>query len=288
MNSFAIESFFHQETFTWSHILVDKATNKAAIVDPVLDYRPEDGHITTEFADQLLSYVAEHQLQLEYLLETHIHADHLSAGDYLRQQTQAKIVVGENVSLIQQTFSKIYNEASSFPVDGRQFDILVGDNDVLQLGQTSIKVLSTPGHTPACVSYLVNNDAVFIGDTLFMSDTGSARCDFPAGDAGTLYDSVQKLFALGDEVVMYLCHDYPPTGRALAATETVGQQRQHNIHLGQKISRAEFIKIRTQRDAGLSKPRLILPSLQVNIRAGALPEAEDNGVRYLKVPLNLI
>lgn len=222
------------------------------------------------------------------ILETHIHADHLSAGDYLRQRTQAPIVVGNKVGQIQKTFSKVFNESSDFAVDGRQFDKLVGEGDVLLLGKTSIRVLNTPGHTPACVSYIVNDRIVFIGDTLFMNDTGSARCDFPAGDAGTLYDSVQKLYALGDHVIMYLCHDYPPHGRDVQATISVAKQRQHNIHIHQGISRDEFIAVRNERDASLNKPRLILPSLQVNIRAGALPEAESNGVSYLKVPINLI
>lgn len=288
MNSFVVKSFFHQDTSTWAHILADKESKRAAVIDPVLDYRTEDGHVSTEFADKLLDYMAKEQLMLSYILETHIHADHLSAGDYLRQRTQAPIVVGNKVGQIQKTFSKVFNESSDFAVDGRQFDKLVGEGDVLLLGKTSIRVLNTPGHTPACVSYIVNDRIVFIGDTLFMNDTGSARCDFPAGDAGTLYDSVQKLYALGDHVIMYLCHDYPPHGRDVQATISVAKQRQHNIHIHQGISRDEFIAVRNERDASLNKPRLILPSLQVNIRAGALPEAESNGVSYLKVPINLI
>ena len=288
MNTFNVESFFHVETSTWSHVVYDRETKHAAIIDPVLDYRPEDGHVSTNFADQLLVFIEKNALNLKYLIETHIHADHLSAGAYLREKTQASIVVSKNITQIQRTFSDVFNEPEDFPLDARQFDRLVEEGDCLVLGENTVmRVLETPGHTPACVSFLVNEQAVFIGDTLFMSDTGSARCDFPAGDAGTLYDSVQKLFALKDEVVMYLCHDYPPQGRAVKAWQRVGEQRAQNIHLANK-TREEFIALREARDAQLAKPRLILPSLQVNIRAGDFPEPESNGVSYLKVPLNLL
>lgn len=288
MSSFSVESFFHHETSTWTHVLYDLESKQAAIFDPVLDYRAEDGHISTEFADAILDYVAKEQLTLKYLIETHIHADHLSAGSYLREKSAAKIVVGKHIDLIQRTFSEIFNEGENFPVDGSQFDLLVDEGDALDLGETQLTVLNTPGHTPACVSFVVNKSAVFIGDTLFMSDTGSARCDFPAGDAEVLYDSVQKLYQLGDEVRMYLCHDYVTEGREVQPYTTVGEQRLHNIHLHQGIDKEDFVALRTERDASLAKPRLILPSLQVNIRAGALPHAENNGVVYLKVPINLI
>ena len=288
MDTFSVINFFHQDTSSWTHILVDLETRYAAIIDPVLDYRPEDGTLSSQFADGLLDYVAREQLTIKYLFDTHIHADHLTAASYLRDKCAAPIVIGKNVCLVQQKFSEVFNESKKFAVDGSQFDRLVDEDEVLELGNTRIRILNTPGHTPACISLLVNEQAVFVGDTLFMPDVGSARCDFPDGDAATLYESVHKLYQLADDVVMYLCHDYPPSDRAVAAKVTVREQKQHNIHLNMNVELDQFVEQREQRDATLAKPRLMLPALQINIRAGSLPYAEDNGVAYLKVPINFL
>lgn len=288
MSTASISSHLHEDTFTWSHILVDNATAQAAIVDPVLDFDQKSGRTSTASADALLAELQARALTLVYILETHAHADHLSAADYLRQATGARIVIGQPILQVQETFRQIFNEDNSFRADGHQFDVLVRDGDELPLGESRIRVMNTPGHTPACISYVVNDRDVFVGDTLFMPDVGTARCDFPGGDAGTLYDSVQRLLALGDDVQLHLCHDYPPAQRAYQSSTRVAEQKAANIHVREGISRDEFIRMRTRRDATLDMPRLILPSLQVNIRAGALPTAEDNGVAYLKLPLNLL
>ncbi len=288
MAKIKIKSFFHTDTSTWSHVLTDTASLKAAIIDPVLDFEQNNGHTSTESADELLAYIEEQQLDLDYILETHAHADHLSAGDYLRTKTGAQIVIGKLITQVQTTFAKLYNETNDFLTDGSQFDVLLSAGEQLALGESLIQVIDTPGHTPACVSLLVNDTDVFIGDTLFMPDTGTARCDFPGGDAGVLYDSIQRLFALDDQVNMHLCHDYPPEERKPVSVVTVAEQKANNIHVRTGISREEFIRIRTERDATLAKPRLILPSLQVNIRAGALPKPEANGISYLKIPLNTL
>jgi len=282
----SIQSYFHEDTFTATHLVVDKASGEALIVDPVMDFDQKSGNTGFEFIDQILADAEG--LKLTYVLETHAHADHLSAGGYIRQRTGAKVVIGKPITQVQSTFAKIFNEGPEFKSDGHQFDLLVNEGDELQLGENTIRVLATPGHTPACVSYVLNDSDVFIGDTLFMPDVGSARCDFPGGDAATLYQSVQKLLNLGDAVLMHLCHDYPPEGREIQTSITVAKQKAENIHLGNNTSEADFIALRTSRDKQLQVPRLILPSLQVNIRAGALPEAEDNGISYLKMPLNLL
>lgn len=288
MANIKIKSFFHEDTSTWSHVITDVASLKTAIIDPVLDYEQSSGHTFTESADELLAYIKDQQLDLDYILETHAHADHLSAGDYLRTKTGAQIVIGKLITQVQTTFAKLYNEPTDFLVNGSQFDVLLSAGEQLALGESLIQVIDTPGHTPACVSLLVNDTDVFIGDTLFMPDTGTARCDFPGGDAGVLYDSIQRLFALDDQVNMHLCHDYPPEERKPVSVVTVAEQKANNIHVRTGISREEFIRIRTERDATLAKPRLILPSLQVNIRAGALPKPEANGISYLKIPLNTL
>lgn len=288
MANIKIKSFFHTDTSTWTHLVTDKDSLKTAVIDPVLDFEQSSGRATTESADEVLAYLSENQLDLDYILETHAHADHLSAGDYLRQQSGAPIVIGQQITQVQGTFARLYNEPADFKLDGSQFDILLQEGEQLALGNSLIRVMDTPGHTPACVSFLVNDTDVFIGDTLFMPDTGTARCDFPEGDAGVLYDSIQKLFQLDGRVNMHLCHDYPPADRAPVSTVTVAEQKADNVHVGGQVSREAFIRIRTERDATLAKPKLILPSLQVNIRAGALPKAEANGVSYLKLPLNAL
>ena len=283
-----IQSYFHGDTNTFTHVLTDMASGQCAIIDPVLDYDAKSGRTATVFIDQILADIAESASSLIYVLETHAHADHLTSAAYIRQHTGAKIVIGQKITGIQQVFSGIFNEDDSFCTDGSQFDILLAAEDEITLGETHIRAIATPGHTPACVTYLVDNTDAFIGDTLFMADTGTARCDFPGGDASTLYDSVQTIFGLGDEVILHLCHDYPPTERAVCSSVTVAEQKADNIHVGGKNTRESFIALRTKRDAGLAVPRLILPSLQVNIRAGEFPAPENNGVSYLKIALNKI
>lgn len=283
-----IESFFHEDTFTFTHLLTDKATGQCALIDPVLDFDQKSGRTGTAFIDDVLLQIRDRGLNLVYVLETHAHADHLTSAHYIRQQTGAKVVIGSPITTVQATFKKIFNEGERFTPDGRHFDVLLPDGAALQLGETSIRAMATPGHTPACMSLVVDGTDVFVGDTIFMPDVGSARCDFPGGDAGTLFDSVQRVLALGDDVVLHLCHDYPPEGRPVQSSVTVAEQKAGNIHMQSGISRDDFIHMRKARDATLEMPRLILPSLQVNIRAGGMPEAEDNGVSYLKLPLNLL
>ena len=285
--SHTIQSYIHEDTSTFTHLLVDDGSLSCAIVDPVLDYDPKSGKTDTGFIDRILDDIASRGLNLKLVLETHAHADHLTSAAYIREKTGANIVIGQKIKGIQKTFASIFNEAEDFRPDGSQFDILLGDGAELMLGDTRIKSMATPGHTPACASYLINDTDVFVGDTLFMPDVGTARCDFPGGDAGTLYDSIRKLLSLGDDVLLHMCHDYPPESRAeLRSAVTVGEQRRDNIHVSDDHSRDDFISMRTERDSGLAMPRLIFPSLQVNIRAGDFPAPENNGVSYLKVPLN--
>lgn len=284
--SYQIESYFHQETSTFTHVLWDVKSGDCAVVDPVLDFDSKAGKTATVFIDQILANIDQQDLFIKYVMETHAHADHLSSAAYIRRKTGAKIVIGAPIAGIQKAFSSIFNEGSVLKVDGSQFDILLNDGEILYLGETRIQSMATPGHTPACASYIIEQHDVFVGDTLFMPDVGTARCDFPGGDAGTLFDSVQRVLELGDEVVLHMCHDYPPAHRDVCSSVTVAEQRRNNIHVGDQYSREDFIRMRNERDAGLEMPRLIFPSLQVNIRAGDLPEAENNGVRYLKIPIN--
>lgn len=286
--SMQIKEFFHQDTSTYSYVVADSKTKCCAIIDSVLDYDAASGRTATVAADELVAYVKQQGLTVEWLLETHVHADHLSAAPYLKQQLGGLLAIGEHILEVQEVFGKLFNAGTEFARDGRQFDRLFKDGDVFAIGQLKARVLHTPGHTPACVSYVIE-DAVFVGDTLFMPDYGTARCDFPGGDAQTLYQSIQKLFALPDETRMYMCHDYKAPGREeYLFLTTVGDERQNNIHVHQGVSEQEFVTMRTERDAGLSMPRLILPSVQVNMRAGELPPEEDNGVSYLKIPLNAV
>ena len=286
--SMQIKEFFHQDTSTYSYVVTDSKTKCCAIIDSVLDYDAASGRTATVAADELVAYVKQQGLTVEWLLETHVHADHLSAAPYLKQQLGGLLAIGEHILEVQEVFGKLFNAGTEFARDGSQFDRLFKDGDVFAIGQLKARVLHTPGHTPACVSYVIE-DAVFVGDTLFMPDYGTARCDFPGGDAQTLYQSIQKLFALPDETRMYMCHDYKAPGREeYLFLTTVGEERQNNIHVHQGVSEQEFVTMRTERDAGLSMPRLILPSVQVNMRAGELPPEEDNGVSYLKIPLNAV
>ncbi|NNE58447.1 MAG: MBL fold metallo-hydrolase [Hellea sp.] len=283
-----VNSFFDPETSTVSYVVSDPETRRAAIIDSVLNYDAAAGRTSTSSADEIIDHVRENELAIDWILETHAHADHLSAATYLRAQLGGKIAIGEHIPDIQNVFSKLFNFDGSLKRDGSQFDHLFADGDEFKIGTLEGTIIFTPGHTPACISYHIG-DAVFVGDTLFMPDYGTARCDFPGGDAATLYNSVQRLFALPDDTRMFLCHDYLPEGRDIYIWETiVGQQKSSNIHINEKITKAEFVAMRNARDAKLEMPRLILPSIQVNIRAGELPEPEDNGTRYLKIPLNAV
>lgn len=280
-----VRAFFHEPTNTVSYLVWDASTKRAAIIDGVLDFDASSGRTGTHSAEAILEAVREAGVSVAWILETHVHADHLTAAPFLKQATGAPIVIGEHVRAVQKAFKQIYNLADLTP-DGRPFDRLVADGEALPLGELEIKVLHTPGHTPACVSYLIG-DAVFVGDTLFMPDYGTARADFPGGDARTLYRSIQKLLALPDATRMFLCHDYKAPGRDEYRWETTVADERHNVHLAACLSEDEFVRMREARDATLSTPKLLLPSIQVNMRAGRLPPAEENGVSYLRIPVRL-
>jgi glyoxylase-like metal-dependent hydrolase (beta-lactamase superfamily II) len=281
-----VRAFFHEPTFTVSYLVWDPETKRAAIIDSALDFDQKSGRTGTHSAEAILAAVAEEGVEVDWLLETHAHADHLSAAPFLKQSTGAPIVIGENIRTVQKVFKDVFN-LGYVTADGRPFDKLVADGETLSLGAFEIQVLHTPGHTPACVSYLIG-DAVFIGDTMFMPDYGTARADFPGGDARTLYRSIQKLLALPENTRVFLCHDYKAPGRdAFAWETTIGEERAKNIHLVNK-SEDDFVALREARDKTLDMPVLILPSIQVNIRAGELPPPEDNGVRYLKLPIDAL
>ena len=282
-----VTAFFDEPTFTVSYVVVDPATKKAAIVDSVLDYDLASGRTKTESADEVIEFIKREGLELEWILETHVHADHLSAAPYIKERLGGKIAIGSNITVVQETFGKIFNAGTEFERDGSQFDALFRDGDVFHLGTINARAIHTPGHTPACMTYLIG-DAGFVGDTMFMPDYGTARADFPGGDAHTLYKSIQKIFALPDATRLFMCHDYKAPGRDEYRWETtVGDEKKSNIHVHDGISEEEFVAMRTARDKTLSMPRLILPSVQVNMRAGELPPAEDNGVHYLKMPINV-
>lgn len=284
-----VEAFFDPATFTYSYVVSDPATKRCAIVDSVLDYDPAAGRTSHASADRLIAYVREQGLTVEWLLETHVHADHLSAAPYLQRELGGKLAIGDQITVVQNTFGKLFNAGTEFAVDGSQFDHLFHDGDTFKVGNIEARAIHTPGHTPACMTYVIG-DAAFIGDTLFMPDYGTARCDFPGGDARVLYRSIRKLFEqLPDETRMFMCHDYKAPGREEYLYETtIGEQRAHNVHVRESISEDEFVAMRNARDATLDMPTLILPSVQVNMRAGHLPPAEDNGTRYLKIPLDVL
>jgi glyoxylase-like metal-dependent hydrolase (beta-lactamase superfamily II) len=282
-----VHGFFDPATNTVSYVVHDPATKAAAIIDPVLDFTPRNGRTNTASADRLLAHVESHGLDLKWLLETHAHADHLSAAHYLRGKTSAPVVIGAAITQVQAIFADLF-ELDETARDGTAFDRLVSEGDHLPLGALDIVVMHTPGHTPACVSYLIG-DAVFVGDTLFMPDYGTARADFPGGDARTLYRSIRKLLALPDSMRLFTGHDYPPEGRPEPAWEaSVAEHKARNIHVNQTIGEDDFVSMRETRDKGLAAPLLILPSLQVNVRAGALPPPTDAGHVFLKLPLNAI
>ena len=278
--------FFDGATHTISYVVSDPATGACAIIDSVLDYQAASGRTTTQSADQIIAAVSARGLTVEWIIDTHVHADHLSAAPYLREKLGGRVAIGAAITEVQKVFGEVFNAGAAFRHDGHQFDHLFQDGEPYRVGDIAARALHTPGHTPACMSHLIG-DALFVGDTLFMPDFGTARCDFPGGDAGQLYDSIQTLLALPDSTRMFLCHDYKAPGRdAFAWETTVGAQKHENIHVGGGAGRADFVAMRTARDATLAMPALILPSVQVNMRAGDLPPAEDNGRRYLKIPLN--
>ena len=288
-----IESFLHDDTETYTHVLIDDQSHAeklpCAIIDPVLDYDHKSGHTSTESVDKVIDYVRAQNLLVQYIIETHAHADHLSAAPYVKKQVGGALVIGKYITTVQDIFKDVFNLDTSFKTDASQFDKLTEEGMVFKLGDIDITAMHVPGHTPADMAYVARqNDksAVFVGDTLFAPDVGTARCDFPGGDAGTLYDSIQKILALPDNTEAYLCHDYPPEGREHSPVTTVAKQKADNKHVHDGVSREAFIKMRTERDATLDMPRLIIPAVQVNIDAGKLPEPENNGVRYLKVPIN--
>lgn len=282
-----VKAFFDPATWTVSYVVFDAPGGHCALVDSVLDYDPKSGRTRTDSANQLIAFVREQNLMVDWILETHAHADHLSAAPYLRKHLGGKIAIGGKITQVQNVFKGIFHLEPEFATNGSQFDHLFEDGDTFAIGTLQAQALSVPGHTPACMAYQVG-DAVFVGDTLFMPDVGTARCDFPGGNAHTLYQSVRKLLSLPPETRLFMCHDYPPEGRAAQWECTVADQRARNIHVHDGVSEAEFVAMRTKRDAGLAMPVLILPSVQVNIRAGELPPPEANGVSYLKIPLNAL
>lgn len=278
--------FFHNDSCTWSYVVHDPATRQAAIVDPVLDFDAKSGRTATISAQSLVDHARAHGLDVRWILETHAHADHLSAGHWLKSQfPDATLAIGEGIRTVQKTFRQIFNLGEHFPVDGSQFDRLFADGERFAIGRLEAEVVAVPGHTNDSVAYRIG-DALFVGDSIFMPDGGTARCDFPGGDAHTLYRSIQRLFALPDDTRVFVCHDYAPGDRAYACETTIAAQKAGNIHVGDGIDEDTFVALRTARDATLAMPALLLPSVQVNIRAGRLPEPEDNGVRYLKLPID--
>lgn len=281
-----VESFFDPQTNTISYVVKDPGSHSCAVIDSVMDLNYAAGRITFEHADTIIAYIKKHNLELEWLIETHVHADHLSAAPYIQSQLGGKIGIGDQITVVQDTFGKVFNEGTEFQRDGSQFDRLFKDGDSYEIGGLTAFTIHTPGHTPACMVHVIG-DATFVGDTLFMPDGGSARADFPGGDAGTLFDSIQKVLSLPDDMRLFMCHDYGPGGRDIMWETTVAEEKAENIHVGGGKSRDAFIKYREARDATLDVPRLILPSLQVNMRAGEVPKTKD-GKQMLKVPVNAI
>jgi glyoxylase-like metal-dependent hydrolase (beta-lactamase superfamily II) len=282
-----VHGIFDPATWTVTYVVYQRDGGACAIIDSVLDYDPKSGRTSHASADLAVHFVQAHNLQVKWILETHAHADHLTAAPYLKEKLGGQIGIGANITAVQQVFKKVFNLESEFKTDGSQFDVLLKPGHSIALDDAAGDILDVPGHTPACVAYQFG-DAVFVGDTLFMPDVGTARCDFPGGDAKTLFASVQKLLCLPDDTRLFMCHDYPPIDRSIAFESNVADQRTHNIHVRAGVSEAEFVAMRIQRDASLEMPNLIMPSVQVNIRAGELPVAEANGTRYLKIPLNTL
>ncbi len=282
-----IKGFFDDQTSTISYVVHENIEKKCAVIDSVLDFDYSSGDIDYVNADKIISYVDQNKLNVEWLIETHVHADHLSASPYIQKKLGGKIGISEKISDIQNIFGKTFNAGTEFQRDGSQFDKLFKDNDEYKIGNIICKVINTPGHTPACTAHVIGN-SIFVGDTLFMPDLGSARADFPGGDARQLYRSIQKILSYPDETRIFVCHDYPPSSREVKWSTTVGEQKENNVHVKTSILEDEFVKIREARDKTLNMPKLIIPSIQVNMRAGNLPPPEDNGSVYIKVPINSI
>ena len=282
-----VNGFYDKQTSTISYVVSDNSSKKCAVIDSVLDFDYSSGSIEYTNADKIISFINEKDWEVEWLIETHVHADHLSASPYIQKQLGGKIGISEKISEIQDIFGKTFNAGSEFQRDGSQFDKLFKNNDVYKIGQISCQVIDTPGHTPACTAHVIE-DSIFVGDTMFMPDLGSARADFPGGDARLLYKSIQKILTYPDETKLFVCHDYPPETRNVMWSTTVGEQKIRNIHINETINEDEFVKIREDRDKTLNMPQLIIPSIQVNMRAGNLPPPEDNGSIYIKVPINNI
>ncbi len=283
-----VTTFFDEYTFTASYVVKDPNSNKVAIIDSVLDFDYASGHTDTKSADKIIAFIKENGLEVDWILETHVHADHLSAAPYLQEKLGGKIGIGDHITIVQNTFGKIFNAGTEFQRDGSQFDALFKEGDSFHIGQMRADVLHTPGHTPACLTYVIG-DAAFVGDTLFMPDFGTARCDFPGGSAEVMWESIQKILSLPDETRIFVGHDYKAPGRDYFAWEsTVKEEKEKNIHVGGGKTKEDFIRMRTERDKQLAMPRLIIPSIQVNMRAGHMPPAEDNGTVYLKVPVNVL
>jgi glyoxylase-like metal-dependent hydrolase (beta-lactamase superfamily II) len=290
-----VEGFFDPATWTVSYIVFDRKTRSCALVDSVLDFDPKSGRTAHTRADQLIKRVRELDAKVQWILETHVHADHLSAAPYLKETLGGQLGIGQHITPVQRVCGSLFNAGAEFARDGRQFDHLFADDESFSIGNLKARAMHTPGHTPACMTYVVSDGdgvsmelAAFVGDTLFMPDYGTARCDFPGGDARTLYRSINKVLSLPPETKLYMCHDYQPGGRDVQYISTVAEEREKNIHVRNGISEEEFVAMRQARDATLGMPTLILPSVQVNMRAGQLPEAEDNGRHYLKIPLNAL
>ena len=286
-----VEAFFDPATSTVSYLLNDPATRQCALIDTVLDYDPKSGRTRTDSADRLIARVRELGTTVQWILETHVHADHLSAAAYLKDTLGGQLGIGGHIRTVQTVFGKLFNAGDDFARDGSQFDHLFADDETFSVGSLTVRALHTPGHTPACMTYVIqdaHSTAAFVGDTLFMPDYGTARCDFPGGDARTLYRSINRVLSLPAETVLYMCHDYPPNGRAVQYSTTVAEERAHNIHVKDGITEAAFVTMREARDAKLDMPVLLLPSVQINMRAGEMPPPEPNGVRYVKIPINAL
>lgn len=283
-----VTAFFDQATNTVSYVAADLQTGKCAVIDSLLDYDPASGRMTNQSADQLIAHVESEGLEVQWIIDTHVHADHITGAHYIKGKLGGKTAIGSNIREVQKVFGKLFNEGQAFHTDGSQFDHLFEDGETYQLGSLSGQAIHTPGHTSACMVHHIDN-ALFVGDTLFMPDFGTARCDFPGGDAATLYKSIQKIYQFPDETRMFLCHDYKAPGRDEFAWETtVGEQRKRNVQANESVSEHEFIAMRTARDEKLGTPRLMVPSVQINMRAGGLPEPEENGIRFIKVPINAL
>jgi glyoxylase-like metal-dependent hydrolase (beta-lactamase superfamily II) len=286
-NTPQVHGIFDPATWTVTYVVYEKVGSACAIIDSVLDYDPKSGRTRTTSADKVIAFVKEKNLKVEWILETHAHADHVTAAPYLKEKLGGVTAIGDHIQQVQKVFQGVFNLETSFKTDGSQFGHLLKEDEEFKIGELTAKTLFVPGHTPACVAYQIG-DAVFVGDTMFMPDVGTARCDFPGGDAKVLYQSVRKLLSLPNETRLFMCHDYPPNNRAICFETTVAEQREKNIHVHDGVSEAEFVAMRSKRDATLEMPVLILPSVQVNIRAGEMPPKEANGVAYLKIPMNLL